>query len=285
MMEKLEELKYSIFTDDDEVKEFLKRITNQLLKSKIKDKTISPLMLTYREFIDYSLKRIFNKIVEELKSKGLKEDDAKLLSAYLIKEDLKKDMIIHKTIASYIVSVIKENHLLLNRFISDMREFYTTPKGKLIYPIMYPFDKNRHTSPIPELKQQLTQIETVKKQLLKMENELESLKKEVNRLKSLISDIKLAEKRISSSILPHLKKIHTKERFKERHLIFYMQKKRFEVLIYESEQKLKEYEKKLKALSLNIQGFKEKHKETLKKEKEIISTIAKNISIPRKIEK
>ena len=61
-----------------------------------------------------------------------------------------------------------------------------------------------------------------------------------------------------------------------------MQKKRFEVLYLEADTKVKQFEKKLKALENNIAGFKEKHKNELNKEEELIEIIAKNLSTPKR---
>ncbi|NPA11063.1 MAG: hypothetical protein GXO62_02350 [Epsilonproteobacteria bacterium] len=282
-IEELRKLKYELFGDDEEVKRFLSNIVKELLNSKVKEKTLSPMMLTFREFIDVNLKRLVNAIVEQLRYITNKDEKTlKMLAAYLINWDIVNENIIYKTIATHILELIEKDHLSLSKFVSDMREIYNTPKGKFRYPVLYPFDRNRYANPLPLLKQELVKINNIKRQIEYMQNEYLKKKKVFDKDKMIINDIKLALKRINESILPHLKKIHDEKGYQERVYIFASQKKRFEVIYMEASQRYKENEKKVKALEKTVNGFRLKHKATLDKEEEIIETIAKNLATTKR---
>jgi len=283
MVDAAVKIKQQIFKNDDEIKSFLQRCIKKILNSKIKENSISPLILTYKEFIDTNLKKILDIVTSELKKKAnFDEQLLKIVAAYIIREDIKNENKIYKTIASYIIDLIKTNHVALSKFSSEMREVYSTPQGKFIYPVLYPYDRHKYASPIPLLKQILTKTQTIKKQLQLLEEEYKKIKKEYEINSILLSDIKTATNRIKNSIVPTLKKIHNSKEYEKRLLIFSLQKKRFEVLYLEADTKVKQFEKKLKALENNIAGFKEKHKNELNKEEELIEIIAKNLSTPKR---
>jgi len=61
-----------------------------------------------------------------------------------------------------------------------------------------------------------------------------------------------------------------------------MQKKRFEVLYFETEKEIKNLEVQVKSLKKNIEGFKEKNKDILNLEEKIIDTLAINLSKTKK---
>ena len=295
MQQDILKIKESLFKNDEEIKKFLKKITKQLLENQIKDETISPLILTHKEFIDVSLKRILKKIKEELLKKAQKMNmpvfdkifEAKLdyVAAYLIKEDMLKDKVIHKTIAKYILDIIKKEPLKLNNFVSTLnRKVYTTKTGKYEYPELYPFDKLQYTNPIPILKKELNKYETVKKQLAKMEEEYNQIKNRLEEKKKLIEDMKTALTTIKESIIPTLQKRYEKEDYLKRALIFSSQKKRFELLEFEAKEEIKILEKKEAHMKKSLEGFKEKHKEELEIEEKLIETLANNLmKIKKKI--
>ncbi len=276
-------IKEEIFNSEKEVKNFLIRCIKELLHSKEKEKTISPLILTYKEFIDKHLKRIMDIVTFELSKKTNCEPKLlKNLAAYIIQEDIKGENVIYKTIAEYIIHLIKVNHISLHNFISEMREVYSTPQGKFAYPVLYPYDKHQYTSPIPLLKQILTRTQTIKKQLELLEKEYSSLKNLLQEKALLLTELKNALNNINNSILPTLKQIHNNENYKKRKFIFFLQKKRFEVLRYEAENTIEYCRKKLQILEKDINGFKTKYKEELHKEDELIQTIARNLSTPKR---
>jgi hypothetical protein len=267
----------------EELREFLRKVVKSLLNEKLKEKTISPTILTHKEFIDTHIKKILNKIKERLEKKfNLNEEEAKTLAKEIFKYDLLNDKIIYKTIAEYILDLIETNSILLNTFISDLREIYNTPQGKIKYPIFYPFDNTKYTSPIPIIKQLLFRYETAHKRLSILEQEYKKLKQEIEKAKFLISDIKLAIKRIKESILPHLKKIYDQNEYNQRLFIFSMQQKRFKFLLEENTKKVQEYEKKLVSIKKNLEGFKEKYKEDLILKEKLINEIAMNLAKPKK---
>ncbi|GAB6044887.1 hypothetical protein JCM11957_04850 [Caminibacter profundus] len=291
-LKEIEKLKDTLFENIDE-EQFLKKITKELLNSKIKEETISPLILTHQEFIDVSLKRIIKKIKQNLVTLAEKRNrpvfdkifDIKLdyLAAYLFKKDIAGKKIIHKTIAKYILNIIKKNHILLNNFASTLnRTTIQTKYGKFKYPELYPYDRHKFASPIPLLKQEITKIDNIKKILDKLNKDYEKFSKSLEKKKILLTDIKLALKRIKTSILPILKKTKKENEYKEREFIFTMQKKRFEVLYFETEKEIKNLEVQVKSLKKNIEGFKEKNKDILNLEEKIIDTLAINLSKTKK---
>jgi len=291
-LKEIEKLKDTLFENIDE-EQFLKKITKELLNSKIKEETISPLILTHQEFIDVSLKRIIKKIKQNLVTLAEKRNlpvfdkifDIKLdyLAAYLFKKDIAGKKIIHKTIAKYILDIIKKNHILLNNFASTLnRTTIQTKYGKFKYPELYPYDRHKFASPIPLLKQEITKIDNIKKILDKLNKDYEKFSKSLEKKKILLTDIKLASKRINTSLLPTLKKTKKENEYKEREFIFTMQKKRFEVLYFETEKEIKNLEVQVKSLKKNIEGFKEKNKDILNLEEKIIDTLAINLSKTKK---
>ncbi|NPA11014.1 MAG: hypothetical protein GXO62_02095 [Epsilonproteobacteria bacterium] len=285
MVKDLEELKQKVFHSQEEAKEFLENITTWLLNSSIKDKSISPLRLTYKEFIDNHLKIIFNEVMENLKMlTDLDEHNIKFLAAYLIREDQKNDKVIYKTIAKKIIELLKKDFLVLNHFASDMREVYTTPQGKFIYPVLYPYDSNKYANPLPVIKQELNKIYTTKKLLKHIEEEYEECKRTYEEDKKTVIDLKLALKRIKESIAPHLKNTLPLNEYQQRVWIFNMTKKRFDILLYEAELRIIQNAKKLKALKKNLEGFIQKHQDILNEEEKIIQTIAENLTkLKRKV--
>jgi len=267
----------------DELKDFLRKVVKSLLNEKLKEKTISPTILTHKEFIDTHIKKIINKITERLTKKfNLSENEAKNLAKEIFKYDLLNDKIIYKTIAEHLVDLIDTNSIVLNTFVSDIREIYNTPQGKIRYPIFYPFDSSQYPSPIPIIKQLLIKYHTAQKRLNLLETEYKNLKAKIEKLKSLITDIKLAVKRIKESILPHLQKIRTNKEYKERVFIFSMQQKQFTFTIEKTKKELEELEKKFNALKKDLEGFKERYKEDLNIRETLIEEIAKNLAKPKK---
>jgi len=283
----IKKLKSTFFKSDKELHKFLKSITTELLNSKVKEKTLSPILLTHKEFIDTSLAKLLKNIKEKLFVLAKKHNmplgdkifEIKLeyLAGYILKYDMANDMIIHKTIAKYILNIIRKDALKLNHFVSTLnREIYTGKFGKFKYPPLYPYDKNRFNNPIPPLKSLLNKIDTIKKTIQTKENLLEQLKSEFNQTILEINQIKIAAKDMKD-IVSTLKNKYKDKPLKDRLAMIKNQHTRFDVLLQELSQKHSNYKKEIKTLSKNIEAIKEKNKELLQKEEEIIQIIANNL--------
>jgi len=199
------------------------------------------------------------------------------LSAYILKYDMKYDNIIYKTIAKYIINLIKKDPQSLNNFVSTLRrEVYTGKYGNFRYPQFYPFDKNRYTSPIPELKKVLTHVDSIKKQLRHKEITLDKIVRELSYSKETLSQVNLAIED-TKEIVENLKKKYKGNDLKGRLGIVKNQYKYFSIMIENLKKKIDKYEKEKKSLQKNINGFKEKNQEYLNKEEEILSTLLSNL--------
>ncbi|HIP15136.1 MAG TPA: hypothetical protein EYG74_06580 [Sulfurimonas autotrophica] len=283
-IKELENLKNRLIPD---LNKFLDSVTKELLSSKVKSETLSPFLLTHKEFVDLSLSRIIKKIKEKIfllaKQNGMPIGDKifevklEYLSAYILKYDMKHDNIIYKTIAKYIINLIKKDPQSLNNFVSTLRrEVYTGKYGNFRYPQFYPFDKNRYTSPIPELKKVLTHVDSIKKQLRYKEITLDKIVRELSYSKETLSQVNFAIAD-TKEIVENLKKKYKDNDLKDRLGIVKNQYKYFSIMIENLKKKIDKYEKEKKSLQKNINGFKEKNQEYLNKEEEILSTLLSNL--------
>jgi hypothetical protein len=283
-IKEIEKLKNSLIPD---VNRFLDSIIKELLNSQIKNDTLSPHILTHKEFIDFSLSRIIKKIKEKIlilaKEKGLPIGDKifevklEYLSAYILKYDMKHENIVYNRIAKYIINLIKKDPQSLNQFVSTLRrDIYVGKHGKFRYPVLYPFDRDRYTSPIPELKKILTHVDSIKKQLKHKESELNKVTKELELAKESFMQIEYAIKD-TKEIVDNLKKKYKEIELKNRLSIVKSQYKYFTLLADNLKSKIEKYEKERKFLTKNINGFKEKNSELLNREEEIINTISENL--------
>jgi len=283
-IKELENLKNRLIPD---LNKFLDSAMKELLSSKVKSETLSPLLLTHKEFVDLSLSRIIKKIKEKIfllaKQNGMPIGDKifevklEYLSAYILKYDMKHDNIIYKTIAKYIINLIKKDPQSLNNFVSTLRrEVYTGKYGNFRYPQFYPFDKNRYTSPIPELKKVLTHVDSIKKQLRYKEITLDKIVRELSYSKETLSQVNFAIAD-TKEIVENLKKKYKDNDLKDRLGIVKNQYKYFNIMIEDLKKKIDKYEKEKKSLQKNINGFKEKNQEYLNKEEEILSTLLSNL--------
>jgi len=287
-IKEIKELKNKFFNSDEELNKFLKSITNELLISKVKNETLSPLLLTHKEFIDISLSKLLKKIKQKLfllaqkynMPLGDKIFEVKLeyLAGYILKYDMANDMVIHKTIAKYILNIIRKNPLKLNHFVSTLnREIFTGKYGKFRYPLLYPYDKNRFNNPIPPLKSILNKIDTIKKSLLEKENRLNELKQNLNNANLEVKQIKTATTDMKDIIKTLKLKYENETLLKNRLSMIKNQHTRFSVLLTELKEKIIYFTKEIKTLSKNIEAIKEKYANVLNKEEEIIETIANNL--------
>ena len=287
-IKEIKELKNKFFNSDEELNKFLKSITNELLISKVKNETLSPLLLTHKEFIDISLSKLLKKIKQKLfllaqkynMPLGDKIFEVKLeyLAGYILKYDMANDMVIHKTIAKYILNIIRKNPLKLNHFVSTLnREIFTGKYGKFRYPLLYPYDKNRFNNPIPPLKSILNKIDTIKKSLLEKENRLNELKQNLNNANLEVKQIKTATTDMKDIIKTLKLKYENETLLKNRLSMIKNQHTRFSVLLTELKEKIIYFTKEIKPLSKNIEAIKEKYANVLNKEEEIIETIANNL--------
>jgi len=287
-IKEIDALKNKLFPSEDSLKKFLIRITKELLVSKVKNETLNPILLTHKEFIDTSLskliKKLKNKIFSLAKSKNMNVGDKILeikleyLAGYILKYDLVHKKYIHKTIAKHILNIIRKEHLTLNKFVSTLnRDIYEGKFGKFRYPPLYPYDKNRYNNPIPELKQLLNKIDAVSKslnekelKLIKLKNKLENSKLQVTQIKTSATDMK--------DIIVSLKKKYQDEELKNRLMMIKNQHSRFNVLLIDLKEKIINFSKESNSLSKNIEASKQKYKEILNKEEEILDILAKNLS-------
>jgi len=287
-IKEIKELKDKLF-NEEELNKFLKSITTELLNSKVKDETISPLLLTHKEFIDTSLAKLLKKIKQKLFILAKKHNmplgdkifEIKLeyLAGYILKYDMANDMIIHKTIAKYILNIIRKNPLKLNHFVSTLnREIYSGKFGKFRYPPLYPYDKNRFNNPIPPLKSILNKIDTIKKSLQEKEQRLQTLQQNLDKANFEVKQIKTATTDMKDIVKTLKSKYENKEiELKNRLSMIKNQHTRFSVLLTELKEKIITYTQEIKTLSKNIEATKEKYKDILNKEDEIIETISNNL--------
>ena len=287
-IKEIKALKDKLFTKE-ELNKFLKSITTELLNSKVKDETISPLLLTHKEFIDTSLSKLLKKIKQKLFILAKKQNmplgdkifEIKLeyLAGYILKYDMANEMIIHKTISKYILNIIRKSPLKLNKFVSTLnREVYPGKYGKFRYPPLYPYDKNRFNNPIPPLKSILNKIDTIKKSLQEKEQRLQTLQHNLEKANFEVKQIKTATTDMKNIVKTLKSKYKNKEiELKNRLSMIKNQHTRFSVLLTELKEKIITYTKEIKTLSKNIEATKEKYKDILNKEDEIIETIANNL--------
>jgi len=199
------------------------------------------------------------------------------LSAYILKYDMKHDNIIYNMITKYIINLIKDNPQSLTHFASTLRRnTYSGKHGKFHYPELYPFEKDRYSSPIPELKKVLTHIDALKKQLKHKESELNKITRELDMAKKTLSQIEFAVDD-TKEIIDNLKKRYEGSDLKGRFSIVQSQHKHFDILVDSLKKKIENYEKEKSYLKKNISGFQEKNKEILNKEEEVFNTIFTNL--------
>lgn len=286
-LKEIKELKNKFFHTEEELQKFLKSITTELLNSQIKEKTLNPILITHKEFIDTSLSKLLKNIKEKLFILAKKHNmplgdkifEVKLeyLAGYILKYDMANDMIIHKTIAKYILNIIRKNPLKLNHFVSTLnKEIYQGKFGKFRYPPLYPYDKNRFNNPIPPLKSILNKIDTIKKSLKEKENLLNELNENLLQASLEVTQIKTAANDMID-IVKTLKNRYKDKPLHDRLFMIKNQHSRFNVLLTELKEKIINYKKEIKTLSKNISSIKEKYKDTLSQEEKIINTIANNL--------
>jgi prefoldin subunit 5 len=289
-IEEIKELKKKFFKDEEEVKKFLIFITKELLNSKITSETISPLLLTHKEFIDTSLGKLLKKIKEKLfqlaEKRGIKIVDEimkikiEYLAGYLLKYDMANERVIHKTIAKYILNIVRNDFIKLNRFVSTLnREVYSGKYGKFRYPPLYPFDKERYNNPLPLLKQLLNRIDSVKKTLQEKEKRLKQISFQIDNFEREIEQIRVASTDMNE-IVAKLKNryVDSEKELKARLVMIKNQHSRFAVLLKELREKISSLKEEEKSLSKNIENFKERYRDILQKEEEIIDVISKNLA-------
>jgi len=288
----IKKLKNQFFEDDDELKKFLITITKELLNSKLPDETLNPTIITHKQFIDISLSRIIKKIKQKLitlaKQKNMPLGDKifeiklEYLAGYILKLDLKTNNYIYTTIAKYILNLIKKDYLSLNHFASTLnKETYISKYGKFKYPPLYPFDRNKYNNPITYLKQKLTKIDNIKSQITHKESELNKITSTLKNLNLNVSQIKTAASDMKL-IVNKLKEKYENIELKNRLAMIKNQHSRFEVLLKELKEEIIQYKKQEITLSKNINAIKEKYKDTLNEEKEIIETMSNNLKIVKK---
>ena len=286
-LEEIKKLKEKFFPTEESFNKFLKSVANELLNSKIMDETISPLLLTHKEFIDVSLSRILKKIKEKILKLakqhnmplGDKIFEIKLeyLAGYILKYDMANDMIIHKTIAKFILDTIRKDPLKLNHFVSTInKDIHIGKYGKFRYPALYSYDKHKYNNPIPPLRLILTKIDTAKKLLKEKEALLNQIKNELQKAEFELKQISTAEKDMKD-IATTLKSKYKDKELKSRLIMLKNQLARFNVLITELNKKITNYQREIKSLTKNIEGIKEKYKDILNKEEELLEILATNL--------
>ncbi|NPA54828.1 MAG: hypothetical protein GXO40_00495 [Epsilonproteobacteria bacterium] len=291
-IKELEQLKNKLFSNDEELEKMLKSVANELLNSKIKEESLSPILLTHKEFIDVSLKRFLKKIREKVIALAAKKNlitdkifEIKLeyLAAYLLKYDMKKNNVLYKTIAKYIIKLIRKDPLKLNYFVSTLnRRVYAGQGGKFEYPILYPFDKNRYNNPIPEIKSILNKYDTIKKMVTAKEDLLHKYQQGLDEAKLELEQIKKAAIDMKD-IANKLKQKYEQMELNLRLWMLKNQHARFNVLIIELKEKIQKYSQQVKALTKNVEGLKQKYKDILSKEDEIIETLAQNLKTSKRL--
>ena len=100
---------------------------------------------------------------------------------------------------------------------------------------------------------------------------LEQATLEVNQIKIAAKDMK--------DIVETLKSRYKDEGLKNRLMMIKNQHSRFNVLLSDLKEQIIYYSKEKKSVSKNINGVKEKYKDILQKEEEILNTISKNLSM------
>ena len=281
-IEQIERLKKSIFTDE-ELKKLLKRITNRLLNSHIKTETISPLVLTHKELIDVLLVRIVkplkDEVFEQIRKKGVFSNDFDKVVVLILKEDMQGDKIIHKTIAKYILNIIKENHLKLNYFASTMfRNVYKNKNGSYKYPEFFPFDKAKYSSAIPEIKQLLVKGKGVDKYINSQQNLINELEQTLKEDKESLKNLTLIKGQIVDSIA---KKLKGKQLYKDKIFMLKNEVKTADLQIYELTEKVSKLEIELKTLKKSLETFKRKNEDLIDIENKLIEKLANNLMKPK----
>jgi len=284
-IKEIKQLKLQLIPD---TKNFLISIAQSLLNSKIKNKTLNPTLITHKEFIDTSLSKLIKAIKEKIvilaNQNGLNTDDKivevkiEYLSAYILKYDMANEKYIHKTIAEYIVSIIKKDYLKLNYFVSTLnRDVYSGKYAKYRYPVLYPFDKQKYNNPIPLLKQILNRVESVKKSLYEKELQLKMIIDKLSYFEFEIKQIKTAASDMKDIVVSLKSKYKEKELY-DRLMMIKNQHSRFNVLLSELKDKIIKYNTQKSSISKNIDGFKQKYQDILSKEDEIIEELATNLT-------
>jgi len=283
----LEELRKKIVPDSGKL---IKRVVKELINTNVLNETISPLMLTHKEFIDVAMVRIIKKIKEKLyelaKEKRLPVGDkifeVKLdyLAAYILKYDLKHENITFKTVTKFIVDTIKKDPNSLNRFVSTVRrDVYNGKNGTFKYPQFFPFDKDRYSTPIPELKNLISHSIAINRQLKEKEQELNRTKSELENFKELLKQTEFGledMKEILSKLKPKYKGKDVE--LEGRISLLRIQYKYFNYMVGVLKEKIAEYTKIVSAFEKSLKAFKEKNSENLGKEEEIIEIISSNLS-------
>ena len=281
-IEQIERLKKSIFTDE-ELKKLLKKITNRLLNSHIKTETTSPLVLTHKELIDILLVRIVkvlkDEVFEQIRKKGVFSNDFDKVAVLILKEDMQGDKIIHKTIAKYILNIIKENHLQLNHFASTMfRNVYKNKNGSYKYPEFFPFDKSKYSSAIPKIKQLLVKGKGVDKYINSQQNLIDELEQTLKEDKENLENLTLIKGQIVDSIA---KKLKGKQLYKDKIFMLKNEVKSADLQIYELTDKISKSEIRLKTVKKSLETFKRKNEDLIDIENKLIEKLANNLMKPR----
>ena len=276
--EKLEKLKNSLFSEK-ELENILKSVVNELLNSKVKNETISPLILTHKEFVDVSLifivKKLKDKLFEIISKKGVFSSDFDKLVIFILKEDMQGKKIIHKTIAKYILNLIKKDHLKLNYFASTMlKRVYIEKNGKYEYPIFYPFDSSKYSSPIPEIKQLMVKCEIAKKYVFKQETKIKELSNKIDKMLKKVEESNIIKKDI----------LEISKKLEEKYKLFMLKQeyKYLDLIKLENQKSVELLKKELLTLKKSLDNYKELNKEILNIEEKLIEEIAINLMKSKK---
>jgi len=272
----------------EEEEKFLKSNVNKLIESKIMTETISPLLLTHKQFIDVALSRIMKRLkdsilqiaTEKKKPVGDAIFVVKLdyLSAYILKYDIKHENISFTTVAKFIVKQIKKDPNSLNIFVSTVKkDTYTGKNGTFRYPELYPFDRNRYYSPIPELRNIFLHTDAIIKQLEAKESELEKIKMDLEESRKNLEQTEFAFNDMKE-IVAKLKERYSEEEMKSRLYLLNKEYKYFKWVIDESKKRVGKLENSIRVMKKSLDTFKEKNSEFLGKEDEIVKELATNLS-------
>jgi len=284
-IEEIKELKETLIDDEEKL---LKTNTNKLIESKLMTETISPLLLSHKQFIDVALTRMIKKLKESIvqiaTEKKKPVGDAifvvKLdyLSAYILKHDIKHKNISFSTIAKFLIKQIKKDPNSLNTFVSTLKkDTYRGKNGTFKYPALYPFDRSRYHSPVPELRNLLLHAEAIVKQLKSKEIELDKVQMRLDESKKNLKQTELAFGDMKE-IVAKLKDRYSEEEMKNRMYILNKEYKYFKWVIDEEKQKVTELENSVRVMKKSLDAFKEKNGEFLNKEDEVIKELATNLS-------
>ena len=284
-IEEIKELKETLIDDDEKL---LRVNTNRLIESKLMTETISPLLLTHKQFIDVALTRMIKKLKESIlqiaTEKKKPVGDAifvvKLdyLSAYILKYDIKHKNVSFSTVAKFLIRQIKKDPNSLNTFVSTLKkDTYTGKNGTFRYPGLYPFDRSRYHSPVPELRNMLLHSDAIVKQLNSKESELDRVQMSLEESRKNLEQTEFAFGDMKD-IVAKLKDRYSEEEMKSRMYILNKEYKYFKWVIDEEKRKVAELENSVRVMKKSLDAFKEKNSEFLSKEDEIIKELATNLS-------